>query len=99
MITTAIPPNPNKPEQDWSPHRLLSSNFKSLGTPPQVGARFLHILLTSPKYLSALLDLLQTQPGATKDFSLEVDAFELIHQMIARQNPARLSSQGLQHSH
>ena len=70
--------NPNAPERGWSPHRLLSSDFKSLGTPPQVGARFLHLLLRSSPYLSALLDLLRTQPGATKDFSLEVDALELI---------------------
>ena len=78
-----VSPHPDRPERGWSAHRLLTSNFKALGTPPQVGNRFLNLLLTSPAYLSRLVDLLTGNGGqldttATKDFSLEVDAFGLI---------------------
>ena len=74
--------NSNSSESNWTPQRLLSSSYKDLGTPHSVRQRFLdYLLFHSPSSLSALLSLLYRQVGKTGvcDYSLEIDALELLH--------------------
>lgn len=62
--------------------QLLSSSYKQLGTPQEVGYEFLDFLLTSPRCLTSLQSIAQSLVASNsvvpkKDCSLEVDAFEL----------------------
>lgn len=57
--------------------RRASLTHRDLGTPTQVGERFLRIFLDSPHYHRALMELLQADPSLAKDFSLEIDMTEL----------------------
>ena len=60
--------------------RILSSTYRDLGEPPEVGRRFVSHLLESDKCLASIMEILVAEPGKTglHDFSLEVDMFELI---------------------
>lgn len=60
--------------------RILNSNYRDLGTPNQVGRRFVSHLLESDKCLASVVEILIAEPGKTglHDFSLEIDTFELI---------------------
>jgi len=59
---------------------VLSSNYRDLGPPTQVGRRFVQHLLESDKCLASIMEILAAEPGKTglHDFSLEIDTFELI---------------------
>eukprot|EP00591_Stephanopyxis_turris_P000533 CAMPEP_0195525818 /NCGR_PEP_ID=MMETSP0794_2-20130614/26457_1 /TAXON_ID=515487 /ORGANISM="Stephanopyxis turris, Strain CCMP 815" /LENGTH=280 /DNA_ID=CAMNT_0040656357 /DNA_START=85 /DNA_END=923 /DNA_ORIENTATION=- len=71
------PVSQHKDTNNWTAWQLNNASYKDLGTPPMVGKRFLRHLLTSERCISSLLTLLQAEPSTTRDFSLEVDAFEL----------------------
>ena len=67
-------------EEVWSAERLMRASYKDLGTPNQVQDRFLRFLLKSNASKEALKQLYTSNSSTTRDYSLEIDAFELIQQ-------------------
>ncbi|KAL3944000.1 MAG: hypothetical protein SGBAC_001910 [Bacillariaceae sp.] len=64
-------------DDGWTAEKLQRATYKDLGSPSQVEDRFLRHLL-SPCCQSAIDILLTSQSTTTRDFSLEIDAFELL---------------------
>lgn len=64
--------------QDWTAEKLQRASYKDLGSPSQVEDRFLQHLLAVEPCRSALDVLLTSSSSTTRDFSLEIDAFELL---------------------
>ena len=67
-------------EKTWTAERLMRASYKELGTPNQVQDRFLSFLLNSASSKEALKLLYSSSSSTTRDFSLEIDTFELIQQ-------------------
>lgn len=63
-------------DESWSVERLLRSSYKDLGTPQEVQDRFLRHLLSLHK--QELVGLYMSKSATTRDYSLEVDMFELL---------------------
>jgi len=65
----------------WTAERLARADYKSLGTPIQVQNRFLQHLLNSKTCRDGLHQLYTSSSSTTtRDYSLEIDSFELIQQ-------------------
>jgi DNA helicase MCM9 len=64
--------------ESWSAERLCRATYKDIGTPGQVEDRFHHHLLSNPACRKSLQVLLKSQSTTTRDFSLEIDAFDLL---------------------
>jgi DNA replicative helicase MCM subunit Mcm2 (Cdc46/Mcm family) len=62
----------------WTAERLARASYKDLGSPAQVEERFLRHLLSLESCQSALEVLLTATSKTTRDFSLEMDAFDLL---------------------
>jgi len=62
----------------WSAERLCRATYKDLGTPDQVEERFLNHLISNPTCQESLHALLTSQSTTTRDFSLEIDSFDLL---------------------
>jgi DNA helicase MCM9 len=65
-------------QERWSAERLCRASYKDLGSPPEVEQRFVRHLLSSPTCRSSLQVLLSSESKTTRDYSLEIDAFDLI---------------------
>lgn len=69
----------HRQENAWTAERLQRASYKDLGSPSEVEDRFLqHLLCADYSCRSALDVLLMSSSSTTRDFSLEVDAFELL---------------------
>jgi DNA replicative helicase MCM subunit Mcm2 (Cdc46/Mcm family) len=64
--------------QHWTAEKLQRASYKDLGSPTEVEDRFLQHLLSVESCRSALDVLLNSSSSTTRDFSLEIDAFELL---------------------
>ncbi|CAJ1969660.1 unnamed protein product [Cylindrotheca closterium] len=63
----------------WTAEKLQRANYKDLGSPSEVENRFLqHLLSPQNSCRAAITVLLTAQSTTTRDFSLEIDAFELL---------------------
>ena len=62
---------------EWSAERLCRASYQDLGTPLEVQGLFKKYLLSVSSYRSSLEILLASQSKTTRDFSLEIDAFDL----------------------
>lgn len=70
------PPSPSTPQEEaWTAERLIRASYKDLGSPAQVEDRFFRHLLKSCR--SDLELLLSANSGTTRDYSLELDMFDL----------------------
>lgn len=85
MTTTTGPSNPSSMQHeetdlqlDWTAERLCRASFKDLGTPSQVEHRFVRHLLTSESCKASLVTLLTSQSSTTRDYSLEINVFQLL---------------------
>mmetsp|Transcript_22010 Transcript_22010/g.32511 ORF Transcript_22010/g.32511 Transcript_22010/m.32511 type:complete len:884 (-) Transcript_22010:246-2897(-) len=68
-------------QDGWTAERLARADYKSLGTPSQVQFRFLQHLLNSKTSREGLRQLYTSSSSTTtRDYSLEIDSFELIQQ-------------------
>lgn len=65
-------------EERWTAERLCRASYKDLGSPPEVEQRFVRHLLSSPTCRSSLQVLLSSESKTTRDYSLEIDVFDLI---------------------
>jgi DNA replicative helicase MCM subunit Mcm2 (Cdc46/Mcm family) len=65
-------------EESWTAERLCRASYKDLGTPSEVETRFLGHLLSLDSCRSALEVLLTSTSTTTRDYSLEIDAFDLL---------------------
>lgn len=63
-------------EQHWSASKLIQASYNDLGTPKQVQARFLVHL--ERHCLSDIRALLQDSNSTSRDYSMQVDAFNLL---------------------
>ena len=61
----------------WTAERLCRASYQDLGTPLEVQGLFKKYLLSLSSYRSSLEVLLASQSETTRDFSLEIDAFDL----------------------
>jgi DNA replicative helicase MCM subunit Mcm2 (Cdc46/Mcm family) len=61
----------------WTAERLCRASYQDLGTPLEVQGLFKKYLLSLSSYRSSLEVLLSSQSETTRDFSLEIDAFDL----------------------
>ena len=66
----------NDQERHWTAEKLCRSSYKDLGNPDQVEDRFLRHLLGSCQ--TSLKNLLCASSTTTRDFSLEIDTFDLL---------------------
>lgn len=64
--------------EEWSVERLSRAAFKELGTAETVEIRFRKHLLTSPSCRKSLRILLLSSSNTSRDYSLEIDAFDLL---------------------
>lgn len=64
--------------ENWSAERLSRASYKDLGTPQEVESRFLRHLMSSSTCQSSLRVLLTSTSTTTRDYSLEIDAFDLL---------------------
>ncbi len=67
--------------QQWTPHRLLTSSYRSLGPPAYVHLQFQNYLLSSPQTLTSLLSILLSEPAGKTgifDYSLQIDMHDFI---------------------
>jgi DNA replicative helicase MCM subunit Mcm2 (Cdc46/Mcm family) len=63
---------------EWTAERLVHASYKDLGSPAQVEERFLHHLLSSDTCRHSLEVLLTESSTTTRDYSITVDAFDLL---------------------
>ncbi len=68
-------PEENESSQEWTAERLVRASYKDLGTPSQVEERFFHHLLKC--CMGGLELLLSANSATTRDYSLELDMFDL----------------------
>ncbi len=61
----------------WTAERLCQATYKDLGTPTEVQETFQKYLLSIPSCISSLEVLLAAKSETTRDYSLEIDAFDL----------------------
>lgn len=88
--TTRAPQTPSPPsppavqEMPWTAERLVRASYKDLGTPAQVERLFLDHLLKSCR--NELESLLLANSQTTRDYSLELDMFELcwVHPVLGQ---------------
>jgi DNA replicative helicase MCM subunit Mcm2 (Cdc46/Mcm family) len=66
-------------QQGWTAERLSQASYKDLGSPESVEERFYLHLVTSPQCVEALRRLLRESSATTRDYSITVDAFDLLH--------------------
>jgi DNA replicative helicase MCM subunit Mcm2 (Cdc46/Mcm family) len=67
------------PEQEqWTAERLCRASYKDLGSPAEVESRFLRHLLSLESCRESLQVLLTSTSATTRDYSLEIDAFDLL---------------------
>lgn len=64
--------------ETWTAEKLQRASYKDLGSPSEVEDRFMKHLLSVDSCRSALDVLLTSSSSTTRDFSLEIDAFELL---------------------
>lgn len=66
---------------NWTPSKLLASTFRDLGSPDDVKRQFKSYLLSSPKCLASLLQMLYAETGKTGvyDYSLQIDMHQFLH--------------------
>jgi len=71
---------PHQDTSQWTPQKLLSSDYKNLGPPSSVSLKFKTHLLTSDKCLASLLDILFLETGKTgvHDYSLQIDMHDFL---------------------
>jgi len=62
----------------WTAERLFRASYKDLGSPGEVTERFYRHLLQSETCRHSLLVLLQESSATTRDYSITVDAFDLL---------------------
>jgi DNA replicative helicase MCM subunit Mcm2 (Cdc46/Mcm family) len=67
-----------EPNTDWTAEQLVHASYKDLGSPAQVEERFLRHLLLSPTCRHSLEVLLTESSTTTRDYSITVDAFDLL---------------------
>lgn len=65
--------------EPWTAQRLHQASYKDLGSPVEVEARFYRHLLRSDGCRQALEHLLQQSSTTTRDYSITIDAFDLIN--------------------
>jgi DNA helicase MCM9 len=79
MVVSSSTPSPSSSqeteEETWTAERLVRASYKDLGTPSQVERRFLKQLRLKSR--SELELLLTSTSHTTRDFSLELDVFDL----------------------
>ena len=64
--------------EEWSVERLSRADYKELGSPENVEQRFLKHLLANPNCRNSLRILLMSSSTTSRDYSLEIDAFDLL---------------------
>ena len=62
----------------WSAEKLSQASYKDLGSPSQVEERFYRHLLSSEPCRHSLNELLQENSNTTRDYSITIDAFDLL---------------------
>ena len=67
-------------EPEWTAERLCRSSYNALGSPSEVENRFFQHLLSLPSCRTSLEALLAANSTTTRDFSLEIDAFDLLEE-------------------
>jgi DNA replicative helicase MCM subunit Mcm2 (Cdc46/Mcm family) len=67
-------------QTEWTAERLVHASYKDLGSPAQVEERFLHHLLSSETCRHSLEVLLTESSTTTRDYSITVDAFDLLEE-------------------
>jgi DNA replicative helicase MCM subunit Mcm2 (Cdc46/Mcm family) len=79
LLKAAMNPQNFEAESDtWTAEKLQRASYKDLGSPSEVEDRFRKHLLSVDSCRSALDVLLTSSSSTTRDFSLEIDAFELL---------------------
>lgn len=64
--------------EEWSAERLARASYKDLGSVAEVERRFFRLLLSTPSCKSSLKVLLTSKSATCRDYSLEIDAFDLL---------------------
>jgi len=64
--------------EDWSVQQLSRANYNELGGPQEVEQRFLKHLLSSQTCRQSLRHLLLSKSTISRDYSLEIDTFDLL---------------------
>lgn len=65
-------------EQVWSAKKLAQASYKDLGSPSVVEDRFYRHLMGDPLCLQSMRNLLAENSTTTRDYSVTIDAFDLI---------------------
>jgi len=65
-------------QQVWTAERLFQASYKDLGSPAQVEDRFYRHLLSSETCRESLSVLLTESSTTTRDYSITIDAFDLL---------------------
>ncbi len=65
------------PARRWTAERLCRASYQELGTPSEVQTMFKNYLLKMSKCRDSLEELLKCRSQNSRDFSLEIDAFDL----------------------
>ena len=66
-------------EHEWTAERLARASYQELGSKAEVEDQFREHLLSSPACRSSLEALLaQGESNTTRDYSLEIDMFDLL---------------------
>lgn len=73
-------PYRDEEEVVWRAENLMRASYKDLGTPHQVQDRFMRYLLKTNTTKEALKHLFISSSSTTRDYSLEIDTFDLIQQ-------------------
>ncbi len=68
----------NDQNDDWPASKLSQASYKDLGSPAVVEDRFYRLLMQSEFCEKGLIGLLESSSMSCRDYSMEIDAFELL---------------------
>ena len=79
--TNAVTQDPHTPlpQHVWTPERLHTASYKDLGSPDHVEDRFYRHLVSSSTSFQALKLLLEESSNTSRDYSISLDAFDLLN--------------------
>jgi DNA helicase MCM9 len=65
-------------QRQWSAEQLVQASYKDLGSPAEVEERFYRHLVANETCRRSLYKLLEENSTTTRDYSIEIDAFDLL---------------------
>lgn len=68
----------NEPNEEWPASKLSQASYKDLGSPLVVEDRFFQHLMQSEFCEKGLIGLLESSSMSCRDYSMEIDAFDLL---------------------